>query len=404
MVYHRVFFLVMVVLTAALTSLGVTVSLWQWGVLAPVALERGQIEQRTTTGDASFETIPNVVAEAIPAVVSIVIVADVPIIERYYEEWLSPFGRWFGNFSVPRERQVGTREQEVGGGTGFFVSADGYVVTNRHVVESDEARYEIVTESGARLPATVVARDPQLDIAILKVAVASDRPVAHLQFADDTTLRLGETVIAIGNALAEFPNSVSVGVVSGLARNITAYDGRFMPSELEGLIQTDAAVNRGNSGGPLLNLRGEVVGVNVAMAGNSENIGFALPASVVANVVESVAVHGEILRPFLGVRHVPLTESMVRERNLPASDGVLISGGGEAGLVAVAPGSPAEQAGLREGDVILSINGQAVGRVRSLALVLRDYQVGDTVSLTVWRDGVTFTVDVTLAQAPSTVE
>jgi 2-alkenal reductase len=249
-----------------------------------------------------------------------------------------------------------------------------------------------------------VARDPQLDIAILKVATETDRPVAYLRFADDTALRLGETVIAIGNALAEFPNSVSVGVVSGLARNITAYDGRFMPAELEGLIQTDAAVNRGNSGGPLLNLRGEVIGVNVAMAGNSENIGFALPASVVANVVASVQANGEILRPFLGVRHVPLTESMIEERNLPLSDGVRIERGMEEGAVAVLPGSPAAQAGLQEGDVILSVNGQAVGRARSLALALRDYQVGDTVTLTVWRDGATFTADVTLAQASVTVE
>ncbi len=239
----------------------------------------------------SNETIPNMIEKTIPAVVSISISADVPVFEEYYENFWSPFGDFLGHgigFKIPRQRQIGIEKQEVGGGTGFLVSSDGYVVTNKHVVNQDGVDYTVVTNNGEKYEVVVIAKDPSLDVAILKIVNEETIDFPFLTFAEVSDLRLGETVVAIGNALAEFPNSVSVGVISGLSRDIIAGDGFSFRESLEGVIQTDAAINPGNSGGPLLNAKGEVVGMNVAVAGGGENIGFALPSNIVQSVFESV--------------------------------------------------------------------------------------------------------------------
>lgn len=346
------------------------------------------------------DTIPNIVEKTTPAVVSVVITADVPIIERYFEQY-NPFGGFFGGgngFSIPRQRQVGTEKQEVGGGTGFFVSKDGYLITNKHVVSTAGASYTVVTNSGDRYDATVVAKDPMLDIAVLKVA-SSSNDFPFLTFANEAP-RLGEAVIAIGNALAEFPNSVSVGVVSGLARDIVAQDGMGSTESLEGLIQTDAAINHGNSGGPLLNTRGEVVGVNVAMADGSENIGFALPATTVAAVYQSVAKTGAIVRPFLGVRYVQIDQAVAKENNLSVDYGVILVRGQDQTALAVMPGSPADKAGLEENDIILSVNDENLDGSPRLETRLRQFAPGDTITLKVLHDGNERTVSVTLTEAP----
>lgn len=335
------------------------------------------------------KTIPDVVETTIPSVVSIVISADVPVIERYYDDFWSPFGGFFGGngfgFQIPRQRQIGTERQEIGGGTGFFVSPDGYLVTNKHVVDQEGVEYSIVTNDGQTYDVEVVAKDPTLDVAILKVTADVDFP--FLTFADIDELRLGESVIAIGNALAEFPNSVSVGVVSGLSRDIVAGDGFRFRESLEGVIQTDAAINRGNSGGPLLNLKGEVIGVNVAVAGSGENIGFALPSTVVSSVYKSVAEHGEIVRPFLGVRYLQITKEIADRNNLDIEYGVLIVRGEKRSDLAVIPGSPADKAGLEENDIILEVDGHKLDGSKSLAALLRTYNVGDKVTLLVMHDG-----------------
>ena len=184
-----------------------------------------------------------VVEQSNPAVVSIVITKDVPIIEQYYERF-DPFEDFFGGFGfrMPRQRQNGTEKREVGGGSGFFISSDGLIVTNRHVVSDKDAEYTILTNDGEKYSAEVLARDTTLDIAVLKV---EDNNFTYLQFGNSDSLKPGQTVIAIGNALTEFQNSVSVGVVSGLSRSITA-GNTFGSSELlEGVIQTDAAINPG---------------------------------------------------------------------------------------------------------------------------------------------------------------
>lgn len=340
------------------------------------------------------QRIVSAIAEVNDAVVSIIITKEVPVFERYYETF-DPFGL-FGGFSVPRVRENGTELREIGGGSGFIVSNDGMIVTNRHVVEDEEAFYSVLLNDGTAYDAVVLARDPQLDIAILRIDEPLESALTYARFGDSESLRLGETVIAIGNALAEFRNSVSVGVVSGLARSVVATDGMGRSEQLDQVIQTDAAINPGNSGGPLLNLDGEVVGVNVATSRGADNIGFALPAHIVKRVVESVRENGEIIRPYLGVRYVMLNNEMAERNDLPVSYGAYVIGGDDA---AVLPGSPADRAGLADGSIILSIDGVTL-RETELATVLRGKEVGQEIELVVWQDGVERTVSVTLEAAP----
>lgn len=332
--------------------------------------------------------VVSTVERATPAVVSIVITKDVPIIERYYEE--SPFF-----FGFPQFRENGTERREVGGGSGFLVSADGLIVTNRHVVSAEDADYTAFTNDGKQHEARIIARDPVNDLAIIKIEGSS---YPHLSFGDSDAIKVGQSVIAIGNALSEFRNTVSVGVVSGLARSITAGDGRGMSELLEGVIQTDAAINPGNSGGPLLNLRGEVIGVNVAVAQGSENIGFALPSKLAQSVVTSVTEHGRIVRPFLGVRYIPITEEVKEKNSLTVDYGALVARGEGTDDVAVLPGSPADKAGVVENDIILEVDGKRIDSDTSLANVIRQKNVGDTVELKLLSKGAEKTLTVTLEE------
>lgn len=346
-------------------------------------------------------TIIDVVEQSNPAVVSIVITKDMPIIERYYEEY-SPFDGFFPfeggpSFQVPRYRENGTEELEIGGGSGFFVSTDGLIVTNKHVVSDPDASYTVLLNNEETYDAQVLARDPHLDIAILKADVDE---VPFLEFGDSDTLKLGQSVIAIGNALGEFRNSISVGVISGLSRSIVAGD-RFGASEvLEEVLQTDAAINEGNSGGPLLDTNGKVIGVNVAVARGVENIGFALPSNLVAKTVESVKAHGEIIRPYIGIRYIPVTERLREINNLTVTYGALVVRGQLPEELAVIPGSPADKAGIQENDIILEIDGEKIDEQTSLGLLIRKYTVGETVTLKVLHKGEEKTVTVTLEKAP----
>lgn len=238
----------------------------------------------------SFENmVVEAVEEANPAVIAITISKDVPIYEQYYRSVPSPWSDFFGvdffNFTVPEIRQRGTERREVGGGSGFLVSPDGYIVTNRHVVEDETASYTVFMNDGRKFDAAVVARDPVLDIAVIKIEGTA---FPYLPFGDSDNLRVGQSVIAIGNALAEFRNTVSLGIVSGLSRSIVASDLEGNEESLDQLIQTDAGINQGNSGGPLLNLDGEVIGVNVAVVSGAENIGFAISGNSVKSMVDAV--------------------------------------------------------------------------------------------------------------------
>jgi serine protease Do len=342
------------------------------------------------------EAIIKVVKEASPAVVSVIITKDIPKLKLYYEEPFKEFEEFFGipfEFKIPQWKQEGYEKQEIGGGTAFFISEDGMLLTNAHVVSDKEAEYTVLTNDGKKYPAKVLARDTVRDLAILKV---EGGPFPTLKLGDSDKLQIGQTVIAIGNALGEFRNTVSVGVISGLGRTITASGGGIIET-IEDVIQTDAAINRGNSGGPLLNLKGEVIGVNFAMAAGAENIGFAIPINKAKKDIEQVKKTGKIVFPFLGVRYVIITDEIQKENKLAVNYGAWIVKG-EKGEPAIFPGSAAEKAGLKEGDIILEFNGEKITSQNPLAKIIMKYNPGDKVTLKVLRQNKEFSVEVILGE------
>ena len=333
-----------------------------------------------------------------PAVVSIIIVKEMPLLEKYY---YSPFEdlpeefKPFFEFKIPGYRQKGTKKQEVGGGSGFFVSSDGLILTNKHVVYDEDAEYLVLTNDKKKYKAKVLAKDPSCDIAILKV---EGKNFPYLKLGDSDKVVLGQTVIAIGNALGEFQNSVSVGVVSGLGRRITASGAGYVET-VENMIQTDAAINKGNSGGPLLNLKGEVIGINTAMATGAENIGFATPINVAKKDLEMVKEKGKIIIPFLGVRYILVNQAVKEKYHLPVDYGAYIIGDEE--HPAIIPGSPAEKVGLKEKDIILEINGEKISFDNSLAHLIRKYKPYEEVNLKILRKGKTKFFKVKLGERSS---
>ena len=328
------------------------------------------------------KTVIEVAKEALPSVVSVIITKEVDYWDTFF-----PFGP-----------PSGTKKQEAGRGTGFIVSEEGLIVTNKHVASVSGGDYTVVDSKGKRYQATILALDPGQDLAVLKIQ-ANGLP--FLKFGDSDGLEIGQTVIAIGNALGEFGNTVSVGVVSGLSRTITAGGGGIATEVLTGLIQTDAAINQGNSGGPLLNLRGEVVGVNTAMALGAENIGFAIPANLAKRDVAQVKSSGKITHPFLGVRYVLITDEIKANNNLPVNYGAWIVRGENPGEVAVGPGSAAQIAGIKEGDIILEFNGEKINPDNSLGKIIMKYNPGDKVTLKVLRGGQEKTFPLTLDERSS---
>lgn len=361
----------------------------------------GNQEATPNLGSSSNQEDLVVVAvkKAQPAVVSVIITKDVPVMEQYYDNSMqNPFGQFFGgNLQIPQYRQNGTEKKEVGGGSGFLVSADGYIVTNKHVVSDTSAEYTVFTNDGTKYPAKVLALDPVNDIAVIKIDV-KDMP--FLTFGDSDKLVAGQSVIAIGNPLMQFNNSVSVGVISGLSRSITAGGSGGFSEQLEGVIQTDAAINPGNSGGPLLNLKGEVIGVNVAVA-SAQSIAFSLPGNLVQKAADSVKTTGKIVRPYLGVRYMQITKDIKDKNKLSVDSGVLVAKGQTAEELAVLPGSPADKAGLKENDIILEADGKKLESGKtSLAQIVGQKQVGDKLKLKVLSQGKEKELEVILVEMP----
>ena len=338
-------------------------------------------------------TVVDAVKIAKPAVVSVIVSKNVPTYNvTYQQQDLSP------GISIqsPIYTPNGTEKKEVGSGSGFIISANGLIVTNRHVVVDKDAMYDFLLNNGKKYSAKVLARDSALDVAILKIEV-TDLP--HLSFADSDALEVGQSVIAIGNALGEFKNSVSVGVVSGLSRSIVAGDNAGMSELLDKVIQTDAAINPGNSGGPLLNLAGQVVGINVATVIGSSSVGFSIPINSVKSIINSVIKTGIIVRPYVGIRYIAITPEIKSKLTLPVDYGILIEKGDAASDVAVIPGSPADKAGIVEGDIILEVNSQKIHS--DLASVIRGKKVGDSILCKVLSGGTEKSVTIKLEQAPS---
>jgi S1-C subfamily serine protease len=254
---------------------------------ASAALSLQEIANRQLVQQKSQQDLVTAaVAKATPAVVSIIISKDIP---QYKVVYQNPFGDdpFFQNSGIEVPEYVPTgqsQSQEVGAGSGFIISADGYIVTNKHVVADDQASYTVLLSNGKQQTAQVVYKDANNDVAIIKIA---GNNYATINFDASNTLQLGQTVIAIGNALGQYNNSVSIGVISGLNRTIQASSADGSAETLSGVIQTDAAINPGNSGGPLLDLNGNAVGINVATVQGSSNISFSIPANVVKSIIKS---------------------------------------------------------------------------------------------------------------------
>lgn len=346
-------------------------------------------------------SVVEAVEKASPAVVSIIITKDLPKLESFY---YSPFGDddffndFFNDFLVPGTRQNGTERREVGGGSGFIISKDGLVVTNKHVVLDQEADYSVLLNDERTYEAEVLARDPINDLAVLKIKGDNHDDLPTVELGDSSILKTGQTVIAIGNALGEFRNTVSVGVISGLARSITASGGAGFAEELTNIIQTDAAINPGNSGGPLLNLAGQVIGINTAISQQGQGIGFAISINEVKNSIQSVKDNGKIVRPWLGVRYIMLNEEIAKSNNLDINEGAIVVRGEQRTDLAIIPGSPADKAGLVENDIILEIDGNQLNRENHLAKVISKYKPGDEIELKIWHKGEEKTVKVKLGE------
>lgn len=347
-----------------------------------------EITQKGTIQITEDSATVSAVEKINPSVVSIIITQD---LSKIYN-MTGPFDNFF-NF--PFQLQTPQGQQEVGAGSGFVISSDGLILTNKHVVSATDAEYTVVMNDGTKYAAKVVDTDPFNDIALVKIEAKDLTPV---ELGDSDTLKLGQKVIAIGNALGQYQNTVTEGVISGLARTVTAGDNTGQSEILENIIQTDAAINFGNSGGPLINLAGQVIGVNTAINSQGELIGFAIPINQVKQAIESVQKNGKIVRPYLGVRYVLINKDIADKNKLSVDYGALIVRGDTSSELAVVPGSPADKAGLVENDIILEMNGQKINQDNSLAKQIAKFNVGDEVTLKILHKGEEKEIKVTLEE------
>lgn len=277
-------------------------------------------------------------------------------------------------------------------GTGIIVSKDGYVMTNNHVLES-ATKVSVVDSNGEEYTdVKIIGRDPLNDIAFLKVN--SNKEFTPATLGNSATIRTGQQVVAIGNALGQYSNTVTSGIISGTGRPITAGTESGNTESLTDLIQTDASINPGNSGGPLVNLAGQVIGINTAIVEDANGIGFAIPVNSTKGVLAGVLENGKISRSYLGVSYLTVTPDVAREYNLSVNAGAYVHATNNANPVA--SGSPAANAGLKSGDIITKVNNEKVGAQGSLSSILGEYKPGDKVTLTYLRDGKEQTVTVTL--------
>lgn len=279
----------------------------------------------------------------------------------------------------------GPRLTESSIGTGFGLEPN-LIITNKHVVANGNAEYTVVTKDDQRFMVDEILRDPFNDLAIIRVAGAG---LPTLKLADSDQIKVGQTAIAIGNALGRYTNTVTKGVISGIGRGITASSGLGQPSEtLQNVLQTDAALNPGNSGGPLLNLQAEVVGVNVAIGQGTENIGFAIPSNYVKELLDNYKANGRIVRPYLGIKYVMITKSMSQENDLP--EGAFVQ--------EIAANSAADKAGIMANDIIVAIDDESVNEENLLASIIQTKKVGDQIKLKIYRKGKELELTATLLE------
>lgn len=311
------------------------------------------------------------------------------------QQLVNPFGNFFdpfGFFGTPGGNQQKPQEQKIEQdiGSGFIVAKDGMIVTSKHVVVDTEAGYKVITKDNKELQVEKIYRDPVVDLAIIKVNPGGT-DLKPIELGDSSQLKVGQFVIAIGTALGEFRNTVTTGVISGLGRGIIAGDMSGGSSEkLENVIQTDAAINPGNSGGPLLNSAGQVIGVNAATAQAGQNVGFAIPISVVKDSLDNFNKTGKFERPFLGVKYKMISRDLALLNDLPEG----------AYVVEVSTGSGAEKAGVKKGDIITKADGQKITEDSGgLAKIIQGKKAGDSLELEIWRNGKTSKVTALLKAA-----
>jgi serine protease Do len=359
------------------------------------------------------------VKKVLPAVVSIVISKNLPKIKKMPFLPFLPFGP-FGMPGMPEgpegmipdngnlgpfmpsgpdghgQGKVKNEKVKIGGGSGFVVHPDGLVLTNKHVVFDPDAEYTVIMEDEKEYHGRVISRDPINDVAVLKID-AKGLPTVRLGNSD--RIELAQTVVAIGNALGLFSNTVSKGIISGLGRKISASMGQGGEMEhLRNVIQTDVAINQGNSGGPLINLEGEVIGINTAIIFGAQNIGFSLPINWAKADLEDIIKYGRIVRPFIGLRYVMLNKALQEKYTLPVDYGALVIKDHVPGTEAVVKGSPADKAGVKENDIILEINGTKLTEKAELADLVQTAKVGDELEMIVMRKDKTMTVKTTLEE------
>ena len=317
-----------------------------------------------------------------PAVITVIVSKDLPKAENFYS---FPYGD--KEYMMPKygKGQKGKIEKtKIGGGSGFIVSENGYVLTSNHVVSDVTADYTVILDPKHKYPAKVLSRNPINDTAVLKI---DGERFPFLEMADSGKIELGEEVIAVGNALGEFTDTLSTGIISGLSRFSTASGGiENQTQNLRGLIQTDAAINPGNSVGPLINMEGKAIGINTAMIAGAQNIGFAIPINYAKKDLEEVKKFGKIIMPFLGVKYVLVSKDMAEANKLPVNDGAIVVR--EAlGEPPVIKGSAADRAGVKEWDIMLECNGEKITAKNPLANILAKCKVGSQTPLIVLRDG-----------------
>jgi len=341
--------------------------------------------------------MPNIsttIRKVMPAVVSIVISKTLAQIEKEIPPELLPMLPHGPHLNIPKEAIDAHGRVKVGGGSGFIVDPKGIIVTNRHVVIDPNAEYTVVTDDNRRFPAEIAARDPIDDVAILKIKAKN---LDVIKLGDSEKIDLGDDVLAIGNALGLFKNTVSRGIISGMSRSIRAAVDPHHFQELRGLVQTDAAINPGNSGGPLINLKGETIGINTAIVFGAQNLGFAIPINSAKRDLEDLKKHGRIRRPLLGLRYLTIDEMLREKLKLPVDYGALILGH-KPHDPAIVPGSPAFKAGLREKDIILECNGEKITIEKTIQDFLESMNVGEIIKFKVRRGSREFSTKVTLVE------
>jgi serine protease Do len=313
-------------------------------------------------------------------------------------------------------------EDEEAAGTGIIISSNGIIMTNRHVVPVGTTSVSITLSNGTELKdVSVIGRTSEtdsLDLAFLKVNNLEGQKLTPAAIGDSSDVQIGDAVVAIGNALGQFQNTVTSGIISGYGRSVQASaddsgdgsddglgDGTTSDTSdtenLDDLFQTDAAINEGNSGGPLVNMNGQVIGINTAIAGDAQNIGFAIPINDAKGLIEQVLKTGKFSVPYLGVRYIPLTADVASEYSLSVQNGAFIAPSSDASEPSVVAGSPAASAGLQANDIITQVDGTSIDSTHSLTSLLDQYVPGNKVTLTVVRSGKTIKIDVTLGTEPS---